>query len=66
MLYIIDTLAHGGGAFLVLFNLAGLCRSCLLALEARALPAQWRMRSIYKHVVWSLSSIVMLSGSTWP
>ncbi|MHB1527820.1 MAG: NRAMP family divalent metal transporter [Acidiferrobacteraceae bacterium] len=34
----------------------------LLALEARVLPRQYRMRGVYKYVVWGFSAVVMLFG----
>jgi len=34
----------------------------LLALEARALPAQWRMRGLRKYITWALCLVVILFG----
>ena len=34
----------------------------LLALEAKALPAEWRMKGFRKYLVWIVSSIVMSFG----
>ncbi|WP_156690070.1 NRAMP family divalent metal transporter [Mycobacterium sp. Marseille-P9652] len=34
----------------------------LLALEARALPEQWRMRGVHKYVTWTLCMVVMGFG----
>lgn len=72
------SLAHVAGAALVLvgFNLITLIIDVevmnaillpivlgfLLVLEARVLPEQYRMKGIYKYVVWSLSAVVMLFG----
>jgi hypothetical protein len=36
--------------------------SFLLALEARVLPAQWRMRGIRKHLTWACCALVMGFG----
>jgi len=34
----------------------------LLALEARALPEQWRMRGLHKYITWALCLVVMAFG----
>lgn len=34
----------------------------LLALEAKALPKEWRMRGFYKYLVWSVAGVVSLFG----
>lgn len=76
--YTIYTLAHIGGALLVFsgINLVNLSVDTevmnalllpivlgfLLLLEAKVLPKEWRMRGVYKYVVWALSGIVMLFG----
>ena len=76
--YTIYTSAHVGGALLVLFavNLVRLTLDVevmnaillpivlgfLLALEAKALPVELRMKGIYKYTVWSVSAIIMLFG----
>lgn len=76
--YLIFTLAHIGGALLVVFSvnlislnvdvevmnamLLPIVLGFLLALEAKALPSQWRMRGLYKYAVWIISGIVMVFG----
>jgi Mn2+/Fe2+ NRAMP family transporter len=76
--YTIYTLAHIGGAILVFsgINLVNLSVDTevmnalllpivlgfLLLLEAKVLPKEWRMRGVYKYVVWGVSGIVMLFG----
>jgi Mn2+/Fe2+ NRAMP family transporter len=76
--YGVYTLAYGAGALLVLAsrNLVALTVDVeamnamllpvvlgfLLALEARALPAAWRMQGVYKGVVWTVSAVVMGFG----
>ncbi|WAH35164.1 NRAMP family divalent metal transporter [Alicyclobacillus dauci] len=76
--YLIYTAAHVGGAILVfsginLVNLAvdtevmnalllPIVLSFLLVLEAKVLPKEWRMTGVYKYIVWSISTIVMLFG----
>lgn len=34
----------------------------LLALEAKALPEEWRMRGLYKYTIWSVAGLVSLFG----
>lgn len=76
--YTIYILAHVIGAFLVLVNfdivgiailievinalLLPIVLGFLLALEAKALPNQYRMHGWYKWLVWIMSGIVMLFG----
>lgn len=76
--YITYALAHLVGAVLVLasvdlVNLAvdvevmnalllPIVLGLLLALEARALPEQWRMRGLHKYVAWVLCLVVMAFG----
>jgi Mn2+/Fe2+ NRAMP family transporter len=76
--YITYALAHLVGAALVLasvdlVNLAidvevmnalllPIVLGLLLALEARALPEQWRMRGLHKYIAWALCLIVMGFG----
>nr|NNM90543.1 divalent metal cation transporter [Bacilli bacterium] len=76
--YLIFTLAHVGGALLVIFSvnliqlnvdvqvmnamLLPIVLGFLLALEAKALPQKWRMKGMRKYLVWSLSGIVMAFG----
>ncbi|GEO27088.1 hypothetical protein AAC03nite_28730 [Alicyclobacillus acidoterrestris] len=76
--YLIYSLAHIGGAFLVfsginLVNLAvdtevmnalllPIVLGFLLLLEAKVLPKAWRMRGIYKYIVWIISLVIMLFG----
>ncbi len=76
--YFIYSLAHIGGAILVIASvnliqlnvdvqvmnamLLPIVLGLLLVLEAKALPEKWRMRGIYKYVVWILSGIVMSFG----
>jgi Mn2+/Fe2+ NRAMP family transporter len=76
--YITYALAHLVGAALVLasvdlVNLAvdvevmnalllPIVLGLLLALEARALPEQWRMRGLHKYVAWALCLVVMAFG----
>ncbi len=76
--YLIYTLAHIGGAILVIASvnliqlnvdvqvmnamLLPIVLGFLLVLEAKALPEKWRMRGLYKYVVWVLSGIVMSFG----
>jgi hypothetical protein len=35
----------------------------LLLLEAKVLPPEWRMKGLYKYVVWSISVIIMAFGA---
>ncbi|WP_249226523.1 NRAMP family divalent metal transporter [Alicyclobacillus mengziensis] len=76
--YIIYSAAHVGGAIVVLsaFNLVRLTIDVevmnamllpivlgfLLALEAKALPPQLRMKGWYRYTAWAVSGIVMLFG----
>lgn len=76
--YLIYTLAHVGGALLVIFSinlvkitvdvevmnamLLPIVLGFLLALEAKVLPKEWRMKGFYKYLVWSLSGIAMAFG----
>ncbi|GMA55654.1 Mn2+/Fe2+ NRAMP family transporter [Alicyclobacillus sacchari] len=76
--YTIYTCVHIGGAILVfsginLINLAvdtevmnslllPIVLGFLLLLEAKALPKEWRMQGIYKHVVRTISVIIMVFG----
>lgn len=76
--YWIYSLAHIAGATLVLasINLVALTVDAevmnamllpivlgfLLLLEAKVLPVQYRMKGIYKYIVWSLSAIVISFG----
>ena len=77
-LYAIYTFAHVGGAALIIFSvnliqlniyvhvvnamLLPIVLGFLLALEAKALPPQWRMRGLYKGLVWTVSGLVMAFG----
>ncbi|QQE78150.1 NRAMP family divalent metal transporter [Alicyclobacillus sp. SO9] len=76
--YSIYTLAHVGGALLVIFSvnliqlnidvevmnamLLPIVLGFLLALEAKVLPTEWRMKGAYKYTVWTVSGLVMLFG----
>lgn len=76
--YTVYTIAHIGGAVLVLsgLNLVNLSVDTevmnalllpivlgfLLLLEARVLPKAWRMKGLYKWTVWTLSGICILFG----
>jgi Mn2+/Fe2+ NRAMP family transporter len=76
--YVTYALAHLLGAILVLASvnlvrlsidvmlmnamLLPIVLSFLLALEARVLPAQWRMRGIRKHLTWACCALVMGFG----
>jgi Mn2+/Fe2+ NRAMP family transporter len=76
--YGVYTLAHVGGAVLVLASrnlvdlavdvevmnamLLPLVLGFLLALEARALPPEWRMRGPYRALVWATGGLVMAFG----
>lgn len=76
--YFIYTLAHVGGAVLVICSvnlvkitldvevmnamLLPIVLGFLLALEAKALPKERRMKGFHKYLVWSLSGIVMAFG----
>ncbi|UOF90686.1 divalent metal cation transporter [Fodinisporobacter ferrooxydans] len=76
--YLVYTLAHIGGAILVLTSfdlvqitvdvevmnamLLPIVLGFLLALEAKALPPEWRMRGLYKYCVWLVSGLVMAFG----
>ncbi|MBX5465900.1 MAG: divalent metal cation transporter [Firmicutes bacterium] len=76
--YAVYTAAHVAGALLVIAstNLVGLTVDVeimnalllpivlgfLLALEARALPAHWRMRGMRRALVWGASGLVMAFG----
>ncbi len=76
--YIIYTLAHVLGAVVVIISvdlvqltvdvevmnamLLPIVLGFLLALEAKALPAPYRMRGFYRFLVWGLSAIVMAFG----
>lgn len=76
--YSIYTLAHVAGAVIVIcsVNLVNITLSVevmnamllpivlgfLLALEAKVLPAEHRMKGAYKYTVWSLSGLVMAFG----
>ncbi len=76
--YGIYTLAHIGGAILVFSGinlvrldvdtevmnalLLPLVLGMLLVLEARVLPTAWRMKGMYRWVVWSVSAVVMSFG----
>lgn len=78
MFYLIYTLAHIGGAVLVfsginLVNLAvdtevmnalllPVVLGFLLLLEAKVLPKDWRMKGVYRWIVWALSGIIMFFG----
>lgn len=77
--YTIYTCAHVGGAILVFsgINLVNLAVDTevmnalllpfvlgfLLLLEAKVLPPEWRMKGLYKYVVWSISVIIMAFGA---
>lgn len=76
--YLIYTLAHIGGAVLVIASvnliqlnidvqvmnamLLPIVLGFLLALEAKALPEKWRMKGFRKYTVWTLSGLVMTFG----
>ena len=77
--YAVYTLAHVGGAVLVLTNVGNLINvnvdvevmnamllpivlGLLLAVEAKALPARWRMRGAHRWVAWIVSGVVMAFG----
>ncbi len=76
--YLIYTLAHVGGALLVIagFNLIRIdvdtevlnalllpiVLGFLLLLEAKVLPGEWRMRGLHKWIVWILSALIMAFG----
>lgn len=76
--YLIYTLVHVGGAILVFSGinlvqldvdtevmnalLLPLVLGFLLAMEAKVLPKEWRMKGPYKYVVWMISGIIMLFG----
>lgn len=76
--YFVYTLAHVGGAVLVVASvnlvqlnigievmnamLLPVVLGFLLALEAKALPKEWRMKGFYKYTVWLVSAIVMGFG----
>ncbi|WDM02868.1 divalent metal cation transporter [Alicyclobacillus cycloheptanicus] len=76
--YVVYTLAHIGGAALVFsgINLVNLSVDTevmnalllpivlgfLLLLEAKVLPAEWRMKGAYKWTVWVISAVVMSFG----
>jgi len=76
--YLIYTLAHIGGAILVIASvnliqlnvdvqvmnamLLPIVLGFLLVLEAKALPEKWRMRGFRKYTVWTLSGLVMTFG----
>lgn len=76
--YLVYTLAHIGGAILVFsgINLVRLdvdtevmnalllpiVLSFLLLLEAKVLPPEWRMKGIYRYLVWAISGIIMVFG----
>ncbi|MCY0874734.1 MAG: divalent metal cation transporter [Firmicutes bacterium] len=76
--YAIYSLAHIAGALLVIFSMNVVALSVdvevlnaillpivltfLLLLEAKALPAAWRMKGLYKYLVWTVSGIVMVFG----
>lgn len=78
LFYFIYTLAHVGGAILVICSinlvkitldvevmnamLLPIVLGFLLALETKALPAKWKMKGFYKYLVWCLSGIVMAFG----
>lgn len=78
LFYLAYTVAHVGGALLVISSvnlirltidvevmnaiLLPIVLGFLLALEAKALPKPWRMKGFYKYGVWTLSSIVMVFG----
>lgn len=78
MFYLIYTLAHVGGAILVISSinlvkitldvevmnamLLPIVLGFLLALEAKALPREQRMKGFHKYLVWCLSGIVMAFG----
>jgi len=76
--YSIYTIAHIGGAILVILSinlirvtidvelmnalLLPIVLGFLLALEAKALPPEWRMKGLYKYFVWCLSGLIMAFG----
>jgi len=78
LFYTIYTLAHVGGALLVIFSvnlvrlnidvevmnamLLPIVLGFLLLLEAKVLPPAWRMKGFYKYMVWTISGIVMAFG----
>ncbi|MDA8194665.1 MAG: divalent metal cation transporter [Thermaerobacter sp.] len=76
--YAVYTLAHVVGALVVILSknlvslsigveimnamLLPIVLGFLLVLEARALPARWRMRGLYRYLVWGASAAVMGLG----
>ncbi len=76
--YLIYTAAHIGGAVLVFSGinlvhldvdtevmnalLLPLVLGFLLLLEAKVLPPKWRMKGIYKYIVWTTAAIIMIFG----
>ncbi len=76
--YAIYSLAHIGGALLVILSvnlvaltvdvevmnamLLPIVLGFLLLLEAGALPAAWRMKGVYKYTVWTISGAIMAFG----
>ncbi|MCL4370735.1 MAG: divalent metal cation transporter [Chloroflexi bacterium] len=76
--YLIYTLAHIGGAIVVLSGISLITLTIdievmnaallpivlgfLLALEARVLPKEVRMKGLHRYTVWSLSGVVMAFG----
>ncbi len=76
--YLIYTLAHVGGAILVIFSvnlvrlnvdvevmnamLLPIVLGFLLVLEAKSLPKEWRMSGFHKYLVWIISGIAMAFG----
>lgn len=78
LFYLIYTLAHVGGAVLVICSvnlvkitldvevmnamLLPIVLGFLLALEAKTLPTEWRMKGFRKYLVWCLSGIIMAFG----
>ena len=76
--YLIYTMAHIGGAILVILSvnlirlnidvqvmnamLLPVVLGFLLVLEAKVLPEKWKMKGIHKYTAWALSAIVMSFG----
>jgi NRAMP (natural resistance-associated macrophage protein)-like metal ion transporter len=76
--YLIYSLAHIGGAILVIASvnlvqlnvdvevmnamLLPVVLGFLLVLESKALPKEWKMKGLYKYLVWTLSGMVMAFG----
>ncbi len=76
--YLIYTIAHIGGAIVVILSvnlirlnidvqvmnamLLPIVLGFLLVLEAKVLPEKWKMKGLHKYTVWTLSAVVMAFG----